>query len=333
MNESKEKWVTPTQKEKGEEKIEMSKEERKEYLGKVKEEASLMNDMIEKGEAKDFLEASEKLMEAKDRLMAEQEGKEYSSEEGYDHHFMRGIRQTISVYPELSPQIAKTLSTLLKIRKSENYLVDSLFITTKLEEKAKQMQFEKNEEDSLPINLHDLKKAVVWFSRLPKKEVERVEKEIEAHLPKPKESLEKHISVELGLETEEMYDPDKVSGDKEKLVMATLRMIESDNVEDFQLRSKEPISSEKLDEIIEDYYNGKGYEVKKPREDTLYAQNKEEKKLLMITTSNYGNVIMVSATRMPYREKIHEQEEISDEEYGKSLGQLLEETREEREKK
>lgn len=60
--ESKE-WVTPTQKEKGETKEEMSDKERKEYLKQVKGETLKMKELIEKGKAEDYEEASELIKE------------------------------------------------------------------------------------------------------------------------------------------------------------------------------------------------------------------------------------------------------------------------------
>lgn len=208
------------------------------------------------------------------------------------------INGDVSFQPDLKQEVAKTLLSLLKIRKEENYLMTMITILGRLEEKmdrrAKIAQ-ERGEHKYGFASIHESKIAASAFPDISEDEADKIREYLEGLVPHREETLEQYMSRELGLATKESYDPDDYTSEGPKFAATMLSMFNSGNLEDFTLKPLERIGTDRIREIATRFYADSGYEVK---EDCGYLMANNETESLMITISNFVETIMVSVIKM-----------------------------------
>ena len=191
----------------------------------------------------------------------------------------------ISWQPEVRRAVARTMLALLKIRKVEDYEVKSLLLLSQLEKRAIHLR------GTNVTSLMETVKASFKCKDLSDDEADEVERILENLVPKQEETLERYMSRELELETEESFNPDRQTTDDGKSAMAMLAMNNSNNLENFQLSPDEDIPDGRISEIVTAYFESQGYIL--DDKGVGHTFTKEEERL-MVNVSNFGYMIMVS---------------------------------------
>lgn len=196
--------------------------------------------------------------------------------------------------PEVQQEIVKTLKALLKLSKIDpgTYLMDLVTIFSDLEKSVGPKM--------PPMGLHETKLAATFFGELKDDERRIMEDYIEHCIKKQTtQTLEQYMAEQLGFETKESYNPDEAQHPEGKRMLAQLAAFNSDNIEDFTInipKGKEIHDESKLVSIVRSYYESIGFEVSE-RNSSIMA--KKEGNELLISVSNYEDIIMVSV--VPFR--------------------------------
>lgn len=208
------------------------------------------------------------------------------------------IEGDISFQPDLKQEVAKTLLSLLKIRKQQDYIMSSVIILGRLEEKMDRrakMRQGLGEKNLGFASIHESKIAASAFPDLSESEADEIKAYLEGSVSRREKTLEQYMSRELGLETKESYNPDDYRGEGPKLAATMLSMFNSGNLEDFTLKPPKRIGSNRIREIATQFYANSGYKVE---EDCGCLKASNETEALLITISNFVESIMVSVIRM-----------------------------------
>jgi len=221
------------------------------------------------------------------------------------NYVKKSIEKDLKTYPELQQQIINTMMTLLKIRKLDNYdinsismianLTDLLYMIKKIDVKGEPLQF---------ISLIETQKAAIVMGDANNEEAETLQKYFKTILPKPTEkTLEQYMARRLGLILDKLLNPDAV-GILFKPMVAHLSIMTSVNLESFSLTSQNYIPDEKIADIIKDYLKAHEYTIRNDAK-TIFKEDIHAKKSnnnITICFSNFSNLptgkIMVSV--LPY---------------------------------
>jgi len=208
------------------------------------------------------------------------------------------VEGDLSFQPDLKQEVAKTLLSLLKVRKQENYLLSSIMILGQLEEKfdSKAKMIKKLDEKGLGFaSIHESKIAAGTFPDLSESEVNEIKTYLEGLISHREETLEQYMSQELGITAKESYDPDDYTNEGPKLMATALAMFNSGNLEDFTIMLQEEVSKAKILEIIKRFYVNRGYDVRENLSAFFLSKEKDE---LMVNMSYFGDKVMVSVIDM-----------------------------------
>ena len=206
------------------------------------------------------------------------------------------INTDLQLCPEAQQQVAKTLLALLKIRKSENFMMQSVLNVSELEKDLRNKLVSTSSDSFKFVSLHETKKAAFNLEKLDDEEVEEIKKFLESLLEKKEgKTLQKFLEEKLGLSTKNPFDPDDVNGNEAKAQMAFLATWQSGNQEDIQLKSIDNIPESKVNDLITEYYSEKGFNVGFDLGSIVI--NKDNEKYI-INISNFGNEIYISVVPM-----------------------------------
>lgn len=208
-----------------------------------------------------------------------------------EHKYLRHIGHNVGkeicfAYPEFRIAVARTMLALLKIRKVDGYKDKSLHLLTELEKIC--------QETLIYTVLVQTKKAASIFNEMSVEEAKLVEKYFERLLNEvqPDETLKQCMSRELKLQPKILFDPDNFYIDNNKTHMVALAMLNSNDLEDFELCLPKPIANARIYKIIDTYFAQKGY----TKDGKFFIKNNQT---IWVTVTDWSESIMISVSQLP----------------------------------
>jgi hypothetical protein len=205
----------------------------------------------------------------------------------------RKVMLILSMEHGLNKILSNSLIVLLKIRRTGNYLVESLGVHNAM---MLAIESNLNSDFQKPVGImHEimnLGSQVAMFGDLTDDEEKELYEFFTGLNPEKADSLKVFMMESLGIKSpQEMRSPDLFLGDKRKSIAATWAARASGDKESFILKPQRDVTNKELENIIREYYTNRGYEVKESRH--CYMVTKDETDMNVVVTNDPGIIMVV----------------------------------------
>jgi len=209
---------------------------------------------------------------------------------------VENLRQFAIKYPyqEAHRLLAEMIISLLKIRNLPQYQLNVPSIVAIARGfMVKKIKKRGGSESEATMEMFKWTQLAFFFGELSGEDAGKITDECNKLLPQKKDSLGQFLSQKLGLKEEQQHDADHFCSEGDRFSIGIVRAFSGLCEEKFQFCPDEAIPDKVLTDLIQEYYDNRGYETEK--DDQFVGLSAEKGDLsLTVAVSNYGDSIFIS---------------------------------------